>query len=81
MKEAGWFKYVKGFVFGRTEHLQSNYDIPIQDAIKISLNDFNVPIILDADFGHKPPMMTIINGAIGRFFSSKGKGTLEMKLK
>lgn len=76
LKEAGWFKYVKGFVFGRYGVYSSAYDIDYYDAIKRQLNELNVPIITDVDIGHKPPQLTIINGASARIISKNGKGIL-----
>lgn len=76
LKEAGWFDTAKGFLFGRPTFYKSNYDILYEEAVYEVLKSLQVPIILDADFGHKPPRMTIVNGAIGNVVSNKGKGSL-----
>ncbi len=81
LKEAGYFKYTKGIVFGRSGIEKSYYNISFKNAIKSSLAELNVPIIINADIGHKPPQMTIINGAIARIELNAGKGSIEFKLK
>ena len=63
MKEAGYFKNVKGFMFGRhlcqdTEILGVNKYNAVLDLLK----EYNVPILFDVDLGHLPPSMPIKNG-------------------
>lgn len=79
-KDNGWFKYTKGIIFGRSATNKSYYDISFEEAIKYSLNDLNVPIIINTDIGHVAPRMTIINGSIGTVISKKGKGEITLKL-
>lgn len=81
LKEAGWFKYSKGIIFGRPILNKSYYNISYQDAIETSINDLKIPIIIDADFGHTAPRMTLINGSYVQINSTKGKGTLKTILK
>lgn len=81
MKDNGWFSYTNGFIFGRSATESSYYDISFQDAILYCLKDINVPIIINADFGHIAPRMTIINGAIAHIISHHGKGSIQFELK
>lgn len=81
LKQAGWFKYTKGFIFGR--HLNANPVIDLnqyQTTIDI-LGDLNVPIIMDADFGHIPPTFTLISGSYVEITSKDGQGHIETFLK
>lgn len=65
MKRAGWFKYVKGFIFGRPMKIGTEFcSLTMEDAVFDVLKDFNVPIILNADFGHLKPQIPIICGSI-----------------
>lgn len=80
-KVSGWFKYTKGIIFGRSATESSYYDISFKEAVKHSLSELNVPIIINADIGHMSPRMTIINGAIAHITSSNGKGTIGFELK
>ena len=79
LKYAGWFENTKGIVFGRTNIRESNYDVPFEEAVMEALGDMNVPVIFEADIGHKPPMMTILNGAVGTVKSKDGKGSISFE--
>lgn len=81
LREAGWFQYTKGFVFGRPCFYRSNYELTFDEAVLSVLDSLEVPIVFDIDCGHKPPRMTFINGAVGEIVSFGGKGTLSMELK
>ncbi len=64
MLHAGWFKSAKGFLIGRPycfgeEILGLNQYHAVYDVLHI----LNVPIVMDVDLGHLPPMMPLINGS------------------
>lgn len=64
MDNAGWFKYVKGFIIGRPlvfgqEMMGMNHYNAVTEVAK----KYNVPVIMDADFGHLPPSIPIVSGA------------------
>ena len=40
------------------------------------LGQLDVPIILDADIGHKPPQFSMINGGLATLHSKGGKARL-----
>ena len=79
MKEAGWFDYAIGFVFGRIKFESTNLNLSYEDMIKRVLGE-DAQIIMNADIGHVKPTFSLINGSIAHFTSCNGKGTLEMKL-
>ena len=79
MREAGWFENATGFVFGRTRHEGSEECLTYVDAVKRALGP-DIPIIMEADIGHVKPTFTLINGAIGHFESSNGKGKFKMEI-
>lgn len=64
MEQAGWFKYVKGFLIGRTP-AQEMMGLDVCDAVLKVAGSKNVPVIMDVDLGHLPPMMPIIVGSMG----------------
>lgn len=64
MKNAGYFKYSKGILFGRPLFVREDYDMKYYEAIKNALGSLNIPIIYDADIGHVAPQMPIVNGGI-----------------
>lgn len=76
LKQAGWFDTVKAFLFGRPTFFSSGYDITYEETVLSVIKDIGAPIVLDACFGHKPPRLTIVNGAFGKLCSSKGRGSL-----
>ena len=64
MKHAGWFSFVKGFIIGRPLVFgQELMGLDTYHAVVDLLKDFQVPIIMDADIGHLPPMMPLICGS------------------
>ena len=60
MMENGWFEHASGFVFGRPMFYDGD---DYEDAVRSVLSSLHVPIVFDADVGHKAPRMTLINGA------------------
>lgn len=76
LKEAGWFRNAVGFIFGRPAMYEMIYDISYEEAVYSVLGDLSLPIILNADIGHKPPQFTIINGAMAHVKSKDKKGTI-----
>ena len=49
MKNMDYFKYCKGIIFGRSATESSYYDISFKEAVKHSLEELNVPIIINVD--------------------------------
>ena len=76
MKQMGYFKYVKGFVFGRPLMYNTWIEQPYNEAVMSILGDLDVPVIFDADIGHKGPQFSMINGAIAKVSSANGKGVI-----
>lgn len=64
LKESGMFKYVKGFVFGRPLYAYNENLMGVDrfNAVTDILEDFNVPVIIDADFGHISPVVPLVLG-------------------
>ena len=74
LKEAGYFKYCKGIVFGRPCFYNTEWmNVSYEKTIKKVLGKLNIPIIYDADIGHVAPVVTLINGSITTFKYSEGK--------
>ena len=66
LKEAGWFKYVKGFILGRPLcYKEKMFGVNHYQAFKEALKSLKVPLIMDADLGHFSPSMPIITGVLG----------------
>ena len=81
MKNAGYFNYCNGIVFGRPLFVKEEYNKKYKDALEESFKDMKIPVIYDIDIGHVAPQMSIVNGAILEVEYNNGKGTLRNILK
>lgn len=82
MKEMGWFEGTAGIVFGRPlfYNTESHSGAPLptyEDVLHERLDGLGIPVILDADIGHKGPQFVMINGALAKIESEAGRGTCE----
>ncbi len=67
LKHAGWFEHLKGFMIGRPLCFgQEDYGLNQYEAVTAALAEYHVPIIMDLDIGHLPPMMPMISGAYAK---------------
>ena len=82
LKNAGYFKYCKGIVFGRPLFYNKDFlDIEYHKVIKQILGKLNIPIIYDADIGHVKPMLSLVTGSITTFKYKEGKCEIITELK
>lgn len=82
-KHAGWFRHVKGFLIGRP--LAGQEDMMGLDHIRAvteALQEFEVPILLDVDLGHLPPMIPLIVGSMAqvRYLPENDRFAIRMSL-
>lgn len=63
LKEASWFKNVIGIIIGRENKNVNFYSGITKEECYSILDDLNVPILFDCDFGHIPPVLPIKCGA------------------
>lgn len=75
MESAGWFSGTAGFLFGRPLFYEGGADAYATD-VRNALGHLEVPMIFDADVGHRAPRMTMLNGAEARIECHDGEGTL-----
>lgn len=76
MKNAGYFKYCKGIIFGRPIMLKEEYEMNQEECLKQALKNLNIPIIYDADIGHVAPQIPIVSGGILEVEYQQGKGKI-----
>lgn len=82
LEQAGWFKYVKGFIIGRPLNGQSEIlDIDHIEAVYDVVKKYQVPCVFDVDLGHLPPSMPIINGAYAKVHVNNNDIKIKMELK
>lgn len=64
LDEAGWFQNTKGFLIGRPLcYGEEFFGLDQYKAVIDILSKYNVPIIMDLDIGHLPPMMSLVCGS------------------
>lgn len=82
LNEAGWFKYLKGFLIGRPLQYQDDFDgfTPYEANIDY-LKQFNVPIVYNMDLGHLSPMIPIVSGAYAKVNAKGNEIRIEHILK
>lgn len=67
MKNAGWFSHVKGFLIGRPMLFgQDMMGLDQYHAVCDLLENLGVPVIMDVDLGHLPPMMPMVCGGYAK---------------
>lgn len=82
MENAGWFRYTKGFLIGRPYCCgQELMGLDTYQAVVKIAGKYGVPVIMDADIGHLPPMMPLITGSYARVSVSGNDITVDMELK
>lgn len=81
MEHAGWFQYTKGFLIGRAGcYGEDLMGLDAYDAVVQVAGKYNVPIVMDADIGHLPPMMPLVTGSYGAVKVHGNDITVDMKL-
>lgn len=80
LKHTGWFAHTAGFVFGRSLNGGAMMDLDEAWAVLPVLEEYRVPVILDADFGHLPPAIPLICGSMAEIGGISGKITISMSL-
>lgn len=80
LKNAGWFENTIGIMFGRIKNEISYTGISLHQAINRGINNDNIFVFTDVDFGHTNPKMTFINGAIATINYNKGRGDIIFEL-
>lgn len=64
MKNTGWFDNCSGFIIGRPRIFnEPMMGLDQYRAVVDIISEFNVPILMDADIGHLPPMIPLVCGA------------------
>lgn len=82
MEHAGWFRYVKGFLIGRPLCFgQEMMGLDAYQAVLEVASRKNVPVIMDVDLGHLPPMMPLIVGSMGTVAVEGNHIGIEMELR
>lgn len=82
MEHAGWFKYCSGFLIGRPLcHGQEMMGLEQYQAVYEVIRKYNVPVVMDVDIGHIPPMMPLVCGSLASIHAQGNQYTVEMELR
>lgn len=81
MKHAGYFENCRGIIFGRPFIMREDYELTADEVILDAIGSLGIPIITEADIGHVPPQLAMVNGAILKITSKEGKGKVETYFK
>lgn len=81
MKEAGWFKYCKGFLIGRPMHFDEPlFGLDRFGAILNTVEEIGVPAVMDLDIGHISPSMPLVCGSMADVRYEHGNISINMEL-
>lgn len=78
MEEAGWFRHVKGFLIGRPANGEPMMNLNQYQAVLQTAGRKNVPVIMDVDLGHRPPMMPLVVGSLAKVTAAENSIRVEM---
>lgn len=82
MEHAGWFRYCKGFLIGRPRvGMEEMMGLDEYRAVCDVVGKYQVPVFMDLDIGHMPPMMPLIGGSMAKITAGGGKYEVAMYLK
>lgn len=80
LEQAGWFAHASGFLIGRPLNGQEMMGLDACHAILEAASRHDVPVIMDVDLGHLPPMMPLIAGSLARVSCAGNDIRIDMKL-
>lgn len=63
LRLAGWFDHANAVLIGRTPAPESP-GYPRLQALTDTLGGLGIPVLYDADVGHEPPQLPLVNGAL-----------------
>lgn len=80
LDQAGWFENTKGFLIGRPYCYGEEFlGLDQYRAVIDVLQKYQVPIIMDLDIGHLPPMMPLVCGSVAKAVQKGNHISLSME--
>lgn len=77
LRWSGWLDGLAGVLVGRSHGADTTGPLQLRyvDALHATLGELPCPVLVDADLGHVPPQMVLVNGARARVqWSAQGGG-------
>ena len=82
MREAGWFENCRGILVGRPWHYgEEVFGMDRFEAVMGIVEDLHVPVFMDLDIGHLPPMMPLVVGSRAKARLVDNDFHIEMELR
>lgn len=81
MEQAGWFRYVKGFLIGRALKGEALMGLDRYEAVLACASKYGVPVFMDADLGHLPPAIPLVTGSYAQVEGKDGKLHISMEFR
>lgn len=82
LKHAGWLNKLSGLIVGDFSNTKDDEDrafgFSLRDIIEEHTKDLDIPVIMDAPFGHGDDLPCFPVGSTAKLISQKGKSTLEL---
>ena len=80
MEHAGWFQNCRGFLIGRPLNGMGaeEFGIDHYQAFCEMLYQYHVPVLMDLDIGHLPPMMPLVCGSMAYVTSDGNQYSVKM---
>lgn len=79
LEEAGWFQHVRGFLVGRPANDAPMMNLDAWKAVLEVAGEKGVPVVLDVDLGHRPPMMPLVVGSMAEVTLQSNDLAVEMQ--
>ena len=78
----GWFEGLSGLLIGRNgvDEGAAGEGLDHLGALRAALEGTGVPVLYDLDIGHRPPQLSLVNGAWARVSLRDGAGSLQQRL-
>jgi len=82
LRLAGWTQHLSGILIGRSAAADATdpRHLSYRETLQATLGDLSCPVLYDVDIGHKPPQMSLINGAVALVKFASGKSQIVQSL-
>ncbi|MBA3367180.1 MAG: LD-carboxypeptidase [Geodermatophilaceae bacterium] len=80
MRLAGWFDHANAVLVGRT-NAPDEPGFSQLDAVRSALTELDLPVVVDVDFGHVPPQLALVNGALSDLIIAGATKTITQHLR